>query len=109
MGVHLYVAIYEVITGNNILVWESLVIWVDCEWNLQKRVIAFRLFDEKHTAYNIYRLIKLILEEYALINKIFAISFDNVSANTISIPELEKVYNLYLRVNFFVKDIFVMF
>ena len=45
--------------------------WVDCEWNLQKNVIAFRVFDDQHTAHNICRMIKVVLEEYALINKIF--------------------------------------
>ena len=65
--------------------------WVDCEWNLQKSVIAFRVFDDQHTAHNIYRMIKVVLDEYDLINKIFAIDFNNASANTASIPELEKV------------------
>ena len=52
--------------------------WINCEWNLQKRVITFRVFDERHTAHNIYKTIKIVLEEYGLINKIFAIDFDNV-------------------------------
>jgi len=38
------------------------------------------VFDERHTASNIYRLIKVIVKEYCLTNKIFAINFDNASA-----------------------------
>ena len=65
--------------------------WIDDEWNIQKRVLAFRVFDTKHAAINICSLLKQILEEYHLVNKIFSIGFDNASANTASIPELEKI------------------
>ena len=65
--------------------------WIDDEWNIQKRVIAFRVFDDNHTANNIYRLIRQILEEYYLLNKIFSIGFDNAAANTASIVELENI------------------
>ena len=64
---------------------------IDDEWNIQKRVIAFRVFDDNHTANNIYRLIRQILEEYYLLNKIFSIGFDNAAANTASIVELENI------------------
>lgn len=62
--------------------------WVDNDWIIQKRIIAFRVFDERHTADNIFKLIKIILEEYNLTNKIFSISFDNASANTASVFDL---------------------
>ena len=91
MGVHLYVVIYRVITDNNILTWRSPIIWVDSEWNLQKKIIVFSVFDEKHIASNICRLIKVIVEEHSLINKIFAIYFDNAYANAAFISELENV------------------
>ena len=51
----------------------------------KKRVITFRVFDERHTTHNIYRMIKVVLKEYSLINKILAISFNNASANITSI------------------------
>ena len=62
--------------------------WLDSDWIIQKRIIAFRVFDERHTSDNIFKLIKIMLEEYNLTNKIFSISFDNASANTASIDEL---------------------
>ena len=37
--------------------------WIDNEWFMQKRIIAFRVFDECHIADNIFRMIKNILEE----------------------------------------------
>ena len=101
MGAYLYVAMYEVITGNTILIWGSLVIGLIVNGIYKKRVIAFRVFDERHTAHNIYKMIKIVLEEYDLINKIFSIGFDNASANTASILELEKVCNPVFGSNFF--------
>ena len=65
-----------------------------------KKSIYFQIFDERHTAHNIYRIIKIILEEYDLINKTFAISFNNASANTTSTPELEKICKPTFGVNF---------
>ena len=75
--------------------------WVDHEPNLQKRVIAFRVFDERHIAFNIYRLIKIIVEEYGLINKIFAIGFNNAYDNTAFILESGKVCKPTFRGKFF--------
>jgi hypothetical protein len=65
--------------------------WIDDNWVLQKRVLAYRVFDERHTANNIYKLIKQILEEYLLESKIFSISFDNASNNTASINDLKQI------------------
>ena len=45
-------------------------------------------------------MIKIVLEEYSLINKIFAIGFNNTSVNT-SIPELKKVCKPAFGVKFF--------
>ncbi|KZV31018.1 hypothetical protein F511_18122 [Dorcoceras hygrometricum] len=56
--------------------------WIDNAWNIQKRLLAYRCFNDPHTA---------ILEEYGLTSKIFSISFDNASANTCSIDELIRI------------------
>lgn len=66
---------------------------------MQKRVIASRVFDERHTIDNIYRM-KTILEEYYFVFKFFSISFDNAFVNTASIPELQKCVNWLLVVFF---------
>ncbi|KAI3474587.1 hypothetical protein Pfo_029589, partial [Paulownia fortunei] len=65
--------------------------WIDNSWTLQKRLLAFRVFDSPHTAANISQIIFLILEEYNLVNKIFSISFDNAAANNASIGDLKVV------------------
>jgi len=65
--------------------------WIDDSWNIQKCIIAFRVFDERHTIENIYKIISSILQEYYLGNKIFSIGFDNSFGNTVSIRELENI------------------
>ncbi|KAI3467878.1 hypothetical protein Pfo_024541, partial [Paulownia fortunei] len=65
--------------------------WIDDSWTLQKRLLAFRVFDSSHTAANISQIIFLILEEYNLVNKIFSISFDNAATNNASIGDLKVV------------------
>ena len=58
---------------------------------MQKRLIAYREFDIENTAANISQKIHTILEEYALVNKVFSISFDNASANNASLEALINI------------------
>ena len=75
--------------------------WIDNEWNIQKRVLAFRIFDESHNALNIFKMISIILGEYGLCKKVFSIGFDNASANTASIGELRDLCQPGLGGKFF--------
>ncbi|KAK3205551.1 hypothetical protein Dsin_019597 [Dipteronia sinensis] len=69
---------------------------MDNAWAIQKRILAFRVFDEKHTAANIFRHLRIIFTEYKIENKIFAIGFDNASNNTAAIPALIELCKPYL-------------
>jgi hypothetical protein len=62
--------------------------FIDDHFIMQKRVLAYRVFDISHTAVNISNIIRTILEEYRLLRRVFSISFDNASNNTASIREL---------------------
>ncbi|KAK3193523.1 hypothetical protein Dsin_024833 [Dipteronia sinensis] len=70
--------------------------YMDNAWTIQKRILAFRVFDEKHTAANIFRHLRIIFTEYKIENKIFAIGFDNASNNTAVIPALIELCKPYL-------------
>ncbi|CAH9137454.1 unnamed protein product [Cuscuta epithymum] len=65
--------------------------YIDEDWNMHKRVLAFREFNDRHTAEHIYILIERILIEYNLIDKVFAIGFDNATNNTVAIPRLREL------------------
>lgn len=65
--------------------------YIDENFELNKKVLAFRVFDDSHTANNICKIIHTILEEYRLVHRVFSISFDNASSNNASIPELTRV------------------
>ena len=69
--------------------------YMDNNWDMQKRILAFRVFDDSHSAQNIFQLLKIIFQEYNILNKIFAIGFDNAASNTASIPMLQKLCNPY--------------
>ncbi|KZV50021.1 hypothetical protein F511_12895, partial [Dorcoceras hygrometricum] len=45
--------------------------WIDNAWNIQKRLLAYRCFNDPHTAQNISHLMFIILEEYGLTSKFF--------------------------------------
>ncbi|CAH9115433.1 unnamed protein product [Cuscuta epithymum] len=65
--------------------------YIDEDWNMHKRVLAFREFNDHHTAEHIYILIERILIEYNLIDKVFVIGFDNATNNTAAIPRLREL------------------
>ncbi|KZV34884.1 hypothetical protein F511_00786, partial [Dorcoceras hygrometricum] len=64
---------------------------IDNAWNIQKRLLAYRCFNDPHTAQNISHLMFLILEEYGLTSKNFNFLLYNASANTCSIDELIRI------------------
>ena len=65
--------------------------YIDQFWEMQKRTLAFRVFNETHTAENIFKLLSQILTEYCLIDKVFALGFDNAMNNTAAIPRLKEL------------------
>ncbi|KAK2663145.1 hypothetical protein Ddye_001719 [Dipteronia dyeriana] len=74
---------------------------MDKTWTIQKRILAFRVFDDAHTADNIYKNMKLIFEEYKIESKLFSIGFDNTSNNTAAIPALIELCKPYFNSKFF--------
>ncbi|KAK2651773.1 hypothetical protein Ddye_011629 [Dipteronia dyeriana] len=73
--------------------------YIDNNWNMQKRIIAFRVFDESHTAHNIFRHLKIIFEEFHIQNKIFAIGFDNTTLLYELYDEYLKIYGPFLNMS----------
>ena len=74
---------------------------MDSAWTIQKRILAFRVFNDAHTIVNIFRRLRIIFQEYKIENKIFAIGFDNVSSNIDGIPSLIDLCKPYLGGKFF--------
>ena len=66
----------DVWTGPNNLLYLCLIAHsIDIEWNLQKRIIAFRVFDHPHTSKTIANIIANIAKEFKIYNKINIIFF----------------------------------
>ena len=55
--------------------------YVNPDWQLEKRVIGFRLIDESHSGDNIVERVYAVLEEYGLTAKVFSVTLDNASSN----------------------------
>ncbi|CAN6271926.1 unnamed protein product [Urochloa humidicola] len=70
--------------------------YVGADWELHKNVIGFRLIDASHTGENIAEKIASVVEEFSLIDKVFAVSLDNASANSKAFDILQPVFFGYL-------------
>jgi hypothetical protein len=67
--------------------------YVNPNWQLEKRVIGFRLIDESHFGDNIVERVSVVLDEYGLMAKVFSVTLDNASSNNKAIETLAP--NLY--------------
>ena len=70
--------------------------YVNAGWELQKRVIGFRLIEVKHSGENIAERIVSVVEEFGLIDKIFAVTLDNASSNAKAMETLTPMFFGYL-------------
>ena len=70
--------------------------YLDPQWQLQKRIIGFRLIDHSHSALNITDNIMSVLNEFGISNCIISITLDNASANTAAIRFLENNLSEYI-------------
>ena len=70
--------------------------YVSADWELQKKVIGFRLIEVSHSGENIAEKISVVVEEFGLIDKIFAVTLDNASANSKAYDILQPVLFGYL-------------
>lgn len=63
--------------------------WVDDTWTLQKRLLAFKTFEDDHSkSANISHEIHGILQQYGLVTKVLSISFDYATANMANFESL---------------------
>ena len=70
--------------------------YVNADWELQKRVIGFRLIEVKHSGENIAERIASVVEEFGLIDKIFAVTLDSASSNAKAMETLTPIFFGYL-------------
>ena len=70
--------------------------YVTADWELEKKVVGFRLVNCKHTGENIADSIASVVEEFGLVDKVFAITLDNASSNSKAYDILQAVFCGYL-------------
>jgi hypothetical protein len=73
--------------------------YVNADWELQRRVLGFRLIEVKHTGDNITEKVVVVVEEFGLVDKTFAITLDNTSSNAKAIETLTPIVDGYLGSN----------
>jgi hypothetical protein len=70
--------------------------YVNADWELQKKVIGFRLIDVSYSGENIANRIASVVEEFNLIDKVFVVTLDNASANSKAFDILQPCFFGYL-------------
>lgn len=92
----------DIWTGNNNNGFLCLTAhWIDDEWNIQKRILAFRHIPHPHNGLTIASTIESIIDEYCLRDKVFSIALDNASNNNSAINYLVERLNPILDGNLF--------
>jgi hypothetical protein len=87
----------DIWSGNAKEDYLSVVVhFVTADWELEKRIIGFRLIDCSHSGVNIAERISFVLSEYDLTSKVLSVTLDNVSANASAIDYLTPSLSSYV-------------
>ena len=70
--------------------------YITTQWELKKSMIGFKLIEVSHNGINIAEYIAGVLRDFGLLNKVFSVSLDNASANTITMLTLTPMLDGYL-------------
>ena len=80
----------DIWTGKSRMDFMSVVVHnIDEQWNLNKRIIAFRRIEGKHTANNILEIILGVIQEWELSARIISVTLDNATSNDSMIRGLQ--------------------
>ena len=80
----------DIWTGQSKMDFMSVVVHnIDDDWNLNKRIIAFRRIEGSHTSQNILDIIVSVIGEWCLTNRIISVTLDNATSNNAMIRELK--------------------
>jgi hypothetical protein len=84
-------------SGNAKLDYISVVAhFVNSDWQLEKRILAMRLTNCSHSSNNIAKRIYVVVNEYELSDKDFAITLDNTSTNNRAMDHLTPLLSVYV-------------
>ena len=75
---------------------ESLHIFIDNDWKLNKRIILFKLVKLPNTGHSLSVEIRNVLYEWALQNKIFTINLDNAAYYNQTVAHLKLTLQLFV-------------
>ena len=85
-------------TSRNKLRFLSLTIYyIDSNWNLNERIISFKMLESPYTGYNIANLISEELQYWGITDKIFSITLDNATNNDTTETFLKEKLSLPLH------------
>jgi hypothetical protein len=80
---------FDIWSGNAKKDYLTVVVhFVIADWELEKRIISFRLIDCSHSGVNIAERISLVLSEYDLTSKVLSVTLDNASDMDYLTPSL---------------------
>jgi hypothetical protein len=70
--------------------------FVNADWDLEKRLLALRLIDVSHSGANIAERVSMVVDEYGISDKIFAVTLDNASSNSTAMDILTPAFSGYI-------------
>ncbi|KAJ4772136.1 Zinc finger BED domain-containing protein DAYSLEEPER [Rhynchospora pubera] len=67
--------------------------FIDVSWNVQKRILRFKLSDGRHTGLNLAEAVMMSLFDWNVDGKMFSLTLDNDSANGLCVIEMIRRLN----------------
>lgn len=70
--------------------------YVNSDWGLEKRLLGLRPIESAHTGSNIAEHVSMVVDDYGISDKFFAITLDNASSNKTAMSLLQPMFTGYL-------------
>jgi hypothetical protein len=70
--------------------------YVNSDWGLEKRLLGLRPIESAHTSSNIAEHVSMVVDDYSISDKNFAITLDNASSNKTAMSLLQPMFTGYL-------------
>jgi hypothetical protein len=70
--------------------------YVNFDWGLEKRLLGLRPIESAHTGSSIAEHVSMVIDDYGISDKFFAITLDNASSNKTIMSLLQPMFTSYL-------------
>lgn len=81
---------------NNLSFFGFTIHFIDNEWKMQQRLLAFKFFEEEHDGKSLSKEMIAVLLEFGIADRLLGVTLDNASNNTTMLLEVQQLSLIHI-------------